>query len=115
MFDRKAYMKKYHKEHYHRKKEVERVKGWKKNNPQRVKELQKIALKNWREKNEHKIRAETKAYKNIPIPKNQLCEICKKNIATERHHEDYSKPLEVMFVCNKCHNRIHRGYKNGDF
>ncbi len=49
-----------------------------------------------------------KARGKISIPKKQICGICKKNLAVERHHEDYSKPLEVKFLCKKCHINIHK-------
>ena len=46
-----------------------------------------------------KKKARVLAGKIIPIPLNQSCEICKINQAIERHHQDYNKPLEVMFLC----------------
>lgn len=36
-----------------------------------------------------------------------LCEECGEP-STHRHHEDYSKPLEVIYFCTKCHRRRHR-------
>ena len=42
----------------------------------------------------------------------QKCENCgDKN--TQAHHDDYSKPLEVRWLCNKCHKQWHR--ENGEF
>jgi hypothetical protein len=35
----------------------------------------------------------------------QPCELCG-DFPTEAHHEDYSKPLEVLWVCGDCHRSI---------
>ncbi len=43
--------------------------------------------------------------KNIIIPKEQICQDCNEKLAEEKHHPDYSKPLEVKFLCKKCHNK----------
>jgi len=57
-----------------------------------------------------KTRARKKANSNIKIPKGKLCEVCVKNNASEKHHEDYSKPLEVKFLCVPCHRKLHGKY-----
>lgn len=53
-----------------------------------------------------------KARYHIKIPNNTLCNFCNIDLATERHHPDYSKPLEVLFVCKKCHSKLHRRINN---
>lgn len=56
-------------------------------------------------RNKKIVRAKTS--KNIKIPKKKLCEICNINIAKEKHHEDYNKPLEIKFLCRDCHLKLH--------
>ena len=35
------------------------------------------------------------------------CEKCGKTALTVKHHEDYSKPTDVVFLCRSCHGRLH--------
>jgi hypothetical protein len=38
---------------------------------------------------------------------NKLCAVCKKNIATQRHHLSYN-PEIIIEVCRPCHEKIHK-------
>jgi hypothetical protein len=64
--------------------------------------------KRFRSKNPEKARAHRlvsyakQTGKLVPQP----CEECGAADA-HAHHEDYSKPLEVRWVCQRCHNRHH--------
>lgn len=46
--------------------------------------------------------------------KKEPCYICG-SPDSERHHEDYAKPLEVKWICRPCHLSIHKNSKEGDF
>lgn len=39
------------------------------------------------------------------------CSICRLQIMVEGHHEDYNKPLDIIWVCKNCHWEIHRKKK----
>jgi hypothetical protein len=66
----------------------------------------------WRNKVENKLKksAHMKVYFAIKkgVLKKGACEVCGEYPATA-HHDDYSKPLEVRWLCNKHHSEHHRG------
>ena len=35
------------------------------------------------------------------------CEFCSGTAALAGHHEDYGRPLDVIWLCQSCHSRIH--------
>lgn len=44
------------------------------------------------------------------IVRPSACTHCLKNGPVEGHHEDYSKPLEVRWLCFKCHRELCHGH-----
>ena len=48
------------------------------------------------------------------IKKPSKCSVChKKNKRIHGHHEDYSKPLDVIWMCPWCHSQHHRMQRKG--
>lgn len=78
--------------------------NWRKNHLDKKSELaRKYRIRKIKEVNARNIS------QKIKIPINEKCEICKIHLAMERHHPDYNKPLEIMFLCVECHRGIHLG------
>jgi hypothetical protein len=49
------------------------------------------------------------AVRSGKIIKPEECSECHQILRRiDAHHEDYSKPLEVVWLCHKCHMRLHR-------
>lgn len=73
----------------------------------RGKELKKIRKKKWQKENPLKYKAHRilqKAVARGAIIKPINCSVCNKtNCKISGHHDDYSKPLVVIWVCDKCH------------
>jgi hypothetical protein len=76
------------------------TKAYRLRNPEKIKE----ANKKWKIEHEIEIKAERKAQYAIPI--GEVCATCGKK-AQERHHPDYTKPLDVVFLCKSCHKQFH--------
>ena len=59
---------------------------------------------------DQRIRANARAYANVYQKRGKLlpepCAVCHA-LRAEKHHEDYSKPLQVRWLCRKCHHDIH--------
>jgi hypothetical protein len=62
-----------------------------------------------RKKYPQKFYARDIARHKIEIPKDQICVVCNKNPATQREHRDYSKPLDISFVCGFCNKQLGGG------
>lgn len=66
----------------------------------------------WRARSAHKRKAHrvlARAVKNKHIIKPDACNRCCKPGQLNAHHSDYSKPLDVIWVCRSCHAWIHGG------
>lgn len=48
------------------------------------------------------------AVKGGKLIKSPICEICGIEANTHGHHFDYTKPLEVLWLCPQCHRDIHK-------
>ena len=57
-------------------------------------------------------RAVARSYANVYQSRGKLtpqpCLVCGTDDEVEKHHEDYSRPLQVMWLCRKHHLMLHR-------
>lgn len=99
----------------------ERTNEWRAKNPERAKDQ----LAEWRLKNPDKIYAITKRYRDNNPEKDKahklvekaivsgklivpdFCSVCNSTKKLDAHHEDYSKPLDVVWICRQCHKDEH--------
>ena len=72
---------------------------------------------NWKERKK-KYRKHYKASEKVKdaikagkLVRPETCSICNEKGRIEGHHADYDKPLEVIWVCKKCHTMIHKNLK----
>lgn len=70
------------------------------------------AQKAWKDRNREKVRAHSavaRALKKGTLVKPLDCEGCGPAYSgkLEAHHDDYSKPLEVKWLCDCCHKQRH--------
>jgi hypothetical protein len=82
-----------------------KIKEWARNNKEKRCETSRVS----RQKFPEKFRARAALHKalRLGVLKRGRCEVCGAE-KTQAHHDDYSKPLEVRFLCPKHHMEIHR-------
>jgi hypothetical protein len=69
-----------------------------------------ISSDKWQKANPDKMRAQRQARYAVKIGKifrPSECSQCHIEEALDGHHPDYSKPLEVQWLCRVCHRRRH--------
>lgn len=77
---------------------------WSKNHREEINEFQR----NWYQKNKEKRKAHVvlnRAVNKGIVMRPESCSECNKKCKPDGHHEDYSKPLEVVWICRACHSR----------
>lgn len=102
--EKKAYNQDYYRRN--REKLIQKAKEYRKKNPKKLETTQKF-----RKNNPEKARAYSavgNALRSGKLQKPDLCEKCMKKKKVEAHHEDYSRPLDVTWLCKKCHLGLHR-------
>jgi hypothetical protein len=129
----KIYMRKWRKENPEEAKEAaEKYKAWRLANPDRRKQSRdkwneshpalvrvyaRKANKKWSKANLDKRNANLLVHRAIEkglLIKGTKCQRCgMDNCVICAHHQDYSKPLDVDWVCHKCHSIIHGIAKKG--
>jgi len=83
---------------------------WLKKNPEKLKEYQRKAAKLSRIKFPEKNAARKMVSGAITLGlliRPSTCSKCLIECKPEGHHPDYSKPLEVVWLCRQCHNKEH--------
>lgn len=83
----------------------QRSRDWKKRNKERHAELARA----YRKRNSEKLLAQNRL--NYAIHKGEItrqpCEKCGTDQRVHAHHEDYSKPYDVRWLCYICHKKTH--------
>ncbi len=68
----------------------------------------------WREKNGDKDKARQRLrylVRSGDIVKPSSCSNCGSECDPHGHHHDYTKPLDVVWLCEPCHQKVHSGLK----
>lgn len=129
MFNKKEWTKEYQKTERYKTYQLEYQREYKKKNREklnaqdnlsrkkrRISDPEKYRLldKDHRKKYKDKIVVRVMLYDNIKsgrIKKPEKCSVCNEVKKIEGHHRDYSKPLEVVWLCRICHTSEHKALK----
>jgi hypothetical protein len=67
--------------------------------------------KRWQALNRHKVKAHNALNNAVKGKRIEVmpCEVCGSIVNIHGHHEDYSKPLAVNWLCKKHHDKVHYG------
>jgi predicted HNH restriction endonuclease len=96
--------------------ELERLRRYKRSNPDKIREdSQKYRIEHQEEVRDYNTEYQRK-HPEVRIARNKarilpqgiVCQICGTMKDLQKHHPDYSKPLEVVILCRSCHEKLHR-------
>jgi len=88
---------------------------WYKKNGRLRPEYYQEAIREWERKNPQAKKAHWTlmyAIRAGKIIKPKKCSSCGRKARLSGHHEDYSKPLVVLWLCSSCHKFLHKKGEN---
>lgn len=91
--------------------QLEQMRTWSQRNSEKSTEIKR----DWNGRNPHKTLAKqviNNAVRNGKIIKPNACQICEATEDLHGHHHDYTKPLDVWWLCPSCHHLLHRLERN---
>lgn len=68
------------------------------------------AVRKWYNNNTERVKAHSSVYRAVKagrLTRPENCSRCGKSSAVHAHHTDYSKPLDVQWLCPSCHKGLH--------
>lgn len=87
---------------------ISRSKGWNKQNAERY--AGNMSL--YRERHPEKVKARKSLFSAVrggQLVRPKACSVCGKRCKPDAHHEDYDRPLDVIWACVSCHRQLHAG------
>lgn len=104
--------KRYLKEYRHKNREILTFKNRERNNTDRGRALSSERSKRARAKPENKVKGIARsvisqALKAGTLIRPNTCSNCNVTCKPEAHHTDYTKPLDITWLCKKCHENTH--------
>ncbi|QQO40555.1 HNH restriction endonuclease [Bacillus phage 000TH008] len=105
-------LKLYWKEHHQKNKDRRNSQMKEYSQTERGREVRKRAQEKYRKSSQYNLKQNARkkvrrAVNSGKLIKPDRCECCNKEIDLEAHHVDYHKPLEVKWLCKKCHENEH--------
>ena len=70
-------------------------------------EIAKKTIKKFKEKRKAR-ECVMRAILRGSLTRGKFCAKCQRQERLDAHHEDYSKPLDVIWLCRPCHSDIHK-------
>lgn len=89
---------------------LESSQRWIAAHPSRAREVNKAANAKYKQRYPERIVAKNainNAINRGKLARGVECRKCGSQDNIQAHHEDYSKPLDVMWLCSKCHYDLH--------
>ena len=82
---------------------------WRERNKDKIKKYNLNSRKRYPDRCAARCKSQN-AIKRGRIKPPSRCSDCNKRTKLDGHHEDYSKPLDLTWLCKKCHSKRHRKF-----